>query len=404
MPQFSYHAISSNGKAVNGDINAASEVAALDQIAKGGLTPVSITAGATGLRWWQKDISLSGETQLPGRVLLGFFKPFGIMLNARYSMSKSLKFARNQIQDPRLSRILDVALSEVENGARLADGLRSAGRGFPERFLLMLEAGEKSNKLVDVVTRAVQVLDEEDTLRREIRQSLGYPIVLMLMGLAVLGLLVFYLVPTLLPVFESSNAEPPTILSAMEALRVGITHHWSSVLVALLVTGLAIRLFRQRFAMLMQPGLRSLPFIGSFLSKRKSLSLCETLLLFLSSGAPVQAALSEAKQTENDPIWQSYLSTAEDRLVDGATLSVALDGEGSLDPLARAMIEAGEAGDQLVETLDAAVIALRTETRQALAQAVRMITPVLTLIVGVGVGLVILATITAILDLNQIAF
>ncbi|MEP6016987.1 MAG: type II secretion system F family protein [Paracoccaceae bacterium] len=403
MPQFSYQAISSNGKTVQGDINAASEVAALDQIARGGLTPVSITAGESGLKWWQKDISLSGETQLSGKVLLSFFKPFGIMLNARYSMSKALKFARDQVRDPRLGRILDVALSEVENGARLADGLRIAGTVFPERFLSMLETGERSNKLAAVVERASQVLDEEDTLRREIRQSLGYPVVLLLMGLAVLALLVFYLVPTLLPVFASSTAEPPAVLVAMDALRIGLTNHWTSILAALLVSALAVWLVRERFVLLTQGALRSLPLIGPFLNKRKSLSLCETLLLFLSSGTPVQAALSEAARTANDPVWRRYLSVAEDRLVDGATLSVALEGDGALDPLARAMIEAGEAGDQLVETLDAAVIALRIETRQALAQAVRLITPTLTLIVGVGVGLVILATITAILDLNQIA-
>ena len=404
MPQFSYQAISSNGKTIQGDINAANEIAALDQIAKGGLTPVSITAGEAGLKWWQKDISLSGETQLSGRVLLSFFKPFGIMLNARYPMSKSLKFARDQVRDPRLGRILDVALSEVENGARLADGLRIAGTGFPERFLSMLETGERSNKLATVVERASRVLDEEDTLRREIRQSLGYPIVLLLMGLAVLALLIFYLVPTLLPVFVSSTAEPPAVLVAMDTLRIGLTSHWSSLLAALLVFALGIWLFRERFVLVTQVVFRSLPLIGPFLNKRKSLSLCETLLLFLSSGTPVQAALSEASRAANDPMWQRYLSAAEDRLVDGASLSVALEGDGTLDPLARAMIEAGEAGDQLVETLDAAVIALRIETRQALTQAVRLITPTLTLIVGVGVGLVILATITAILDLNQIAF
>jgi general secretion pathway protein F len=124
----------------------------------------------------------------------------------------------------------------------------------------------------------------------------------------------------------------------------------------------------------------------------------------LGSGAPLPQALAAAREAVALEPHRALLERAEAQVVAGGTLATALGHGQLIDPTALAMIEAGEEADDLRAILDTATTILAEETTRTLTQAIRTLTPVLTLTIAFGVGAIILTTISAIMDLNDIAF
>ncbi|MHA6268369.1 type II secretion system F family protein [Aliiroseovarius sp. CAU 1755] len=404
MPQFSYSAFDANGKTVKGEVSALNELAALDQIARENLIPIQLNDGGGGLKWWQRDVSLRGDGPARPQVLTRFFQLLSIMLNANFPLPQSLAFCAGQIRDPKLKKLLAHAQRQVADGDTLAVALDDKSGTLPKRFLGAIQAGESSNQLATVVRQIAEGLGEELAIRREVRQALVYPVILIVMSILVIALLVFYLTPTLVPVFLSSQASPPVVLSVMDAIRLTVLENWPVVLIGTGALVAVLFLLRKRLAAYAAQLLRHIPGLRDFAKRKHSLTFCQTLLQYLSAGDRVQTAIGQARSAFHDPAWVSLLEQTHDQVVDGQTLAQALNGTELLDPLALAMIEAGEEGDQLVTTLQTAVGTLRDQTKQSLSQAVKLVTPLLTLLIGLGVGAVIMSTISAILDLNDIAF
>ena len=105
--------------------------------------------------------------------------------------------------------------------------------------------GEASDTLGDTCRRIAHMLRSEAEVASEMRSAMVYPVILLVMSTLVLGLLVFYLVPTLLPVFETAAADPPPVLQAMDAARRALTGGGSAGLAIATAILLTVFLFRR---------------------------------------------------------------------------------------------------------------------------------------------------------------
>ena len=404
MPTFAYRAIDASGTRRKGEVIAANDVAALDQIAKLGLTPIGIVEGTINAPWWARDIQLFGPRTLKPKELEGFFSSLAAMLNAKTPLPTALRFCADLSTDRAMIAKLQSAIASVEDGMSLANALTDDQNTFPDRLLTMIRLGEASNSLADVVTRAAQTLELESQLRREVRQAMIYPIILLLMSLLVMALLVFYLAPTLAPVFATANSKPPLIIATMIRVQQGVINHWPTVLIGAGV-GAAIIVFSWgSIKKLWQKLLLVMPVTKRYLSRRETLRLCQTLYLMLSSGGQLSDAIKMSAETVSQSNWRDMLSTAHDRIKAGQSMTQAMLDNGLIDPMARTILKTGEQSDQLIAVLGPAITTLQSQTTQSLSQAVKLLTPLMTLLIGTAVGAIILSTVSAIMELNNVVF
>lgn len=405
MPQYGYSALDEKGLIVRGDVSATNDVEALDILARRGLTPVSISDKHSADHWWNREISLTGK---PGVVsasnLERFFTTLAAMLKARFPLARALSFCQAQIQNPSFERALTATRTSLEGGSTLGEALRASGAIIPERFLALIDIGEASNQLEYVTQQAADILKSEATLRRDIRSALIYPIILLLMSVLVLGVVVFFLAPTLLPVFESAGSPPPVFLEFLANTGKFLTSSWVFVLGFTVIGLIGIFLFRDDLSKLASRIFLRLPITGKYLRQRETLKACQSLGLMLRSGASLPQALQAASDAVSLQPYEELLEAAEVQVVAGGSLSKGLQGNGLFDEAALTMIEAGEEVDDLKSVLETAVSFLAVETSNTLNQAIKILTPVLTLTIAICVGAIILTTISAIMDMNDIAF
>lgn len=405
MPNYAYSAYTNDGESVSGEIQAKSDVAALDLIAQRGMTPITLTEGGHAGPWWSREVNLFGASdKLKSGELERFFTAFSALMQAHFPLPKILGYCETQTKDRAMKRALGMVQASVEDGMTLGQAMRGAGEVFPERFISLIATGESSNKLAEISASAAALLNSEAKLRRELRAALVYPIILLIMSALVLALVVFYLAPTLMPVFATAGAEPPVILQFMTGIRNAVLSGWPVMLSVLAALGLIGYALRKKLSAGISSLLMRLPLTGTYLKRRETLRLCQSLQLMLSSGATLPQSLAAAREGANFPAYQSLLTDTENRITAGGTLSKTLCASPLIDDMASALIQAGEESDRLAEVLQTVVTSLSASTSQTLNQMIRLLTPLLTLIIGVGVGGVILSTISAIMDLNDIAF
>jgi type II secretory pathway component PulF len=406
MPRFAYRALTADGSSTIGDVLADTEVQALEELARRGLVPVSLDRGVSDadLRWWQRDVSLFGTPgQLSPKELENIFSMMGSLLSARLPLLRALSFCHDQTSDPRSRRMLAALRRSVENGSSLAAAMADCGPAVPERLIALVASGEASNRLEDVMKRTARALTAEAQISRDLRGALIYPGLLLGLAVLVLGMIAFYLAPTLLPVFSASGVPAPLPLRALAGVGETIRTGWPVLLAALAVAFVMLSLLRAQVSLALGRLSHWLPVIGPHLRRRETLRITQTLGLMLDSGAPMIKALAAARDSLRSPSYVALLSETEQEIAAGGTLTSVLGASDLIDPMARTLITAGEEADRLVEAIATTNGLLEAQITQGIAQAVRLLTPILTLAIGLGVGSVILATISAIMDLNDLA-
>ncbi|MEL7092178.1 MAG: type II secretion system F family protein [Pseudomonadota bacterium] len=402
MPNFSYTAIDTRGATTRGALVAMSETEALEALARKGLTPTDLRRGTgAAVPWWQREIG--GAKPKPAR-LLPVFVSLATLLEAQVPLTDALRFVEAQAEDPALRIAISGTREDLENGQTLQQALAERDDVFPARIASLLVMGDRSDTLAETCQRIVHMLRSEAEVAAEVRSALVYPVILLGMSLLVLSLLVFYLVPTLLPVFETADATPPAVLQGMDAVRRALTDDGLSVLALVLAAGLALVLLRRPMRAVLHRALIAAPVTGPYLRKRHSLSFCQNLGLMVEAGMSSVDGIEAAEAAMPAGPWRSALRTARTEIEAGASLSTAIGRISFLDPMAASLIQAGDETDRLGPMLRAASEAMQGETRTTLKRALALLTPAMTLALGVLVGVLIVSTITAILDLNDIAF
>jgi general secretion pathway protein F len=141
-----------------------------------------------------------------------------------------------------------------------------------------------------------------------------------------------------------------------------------------------------------------------YLAKRETLQLCQTLYLTLSSGGGLSEGIRAAASTTRLATWQDMLTKAHQKIEAGQSVTQALLDNPRIDPMASNILKTGEESDQLTAVLPPAIASLQSQTSQTLSQAVKLMTPLITIGIGLAVGAIILSTISAIMDLNDAVF
>lgn len=145
-----------------------------------------------------------------------------------------------------------------------------------------------------------------------------------------------------------------------------------------------------------------LPFVGLLKRKTESARICRTLGSLIRSGAPLQSALQAIVEVTASKLTQTKLQKVRDAVVAGAQLGDALKIIPSIDKTSLQMIAIGEETNKL----DTMLLYVAAGDEQAVAQYVdrmmTLLTPLLTIALGLLVGGIVMSIMQAILSVNEL--
>ena len=285
-------------------------------------------------------------------------------------------------------RTLRDVREDIRGGASASEALAKHPRYFPELYVATVKAGEQSGNLPEVLQRYVAYLKLMVGLRQKVKKAISYPIVLTGIGLAVVGFLLTYVMPTFVSVYGDSAKTLPW---ATQVLLDVVTHAESRLLpaaVVLIGIILGVHAYYATSAgqMALDRLVLKLPLVGQIVVKHNTVQLTRTLGTILAGGTPLVDALQGARGAVSNKWISQEMIGAVNEIREGATLANALDRPRVLPKLAIEMLSVGEETGSLDTMLRDVAEFYEADLDTRLTQLTTWIEPALLLVMGVLVG------------------
>ena len=306
------------------------------------------------------------------------------------SITEVLKLLQKQTRNKYLKPVYTELRESVESGRSLASSMHASGV-FRESLIGMVESGEKSASLPDMLEKAAELIHNEIQLRRKLRSSLTYPLLMFLVGIAVVVFLLTFVVPKLTALVIDSGAELPFVTRLLISISNGVK---MSIIPLIIALPIFFIILRKRGKGITLPIFKDIKENIAF-----SMIFSQTGTL-LKSGIPLVQAL---KLTEPvDPV-KGRLQIVQEHIRKGYRFSQGLEKEGSFPEEIISVVRVSESGRNLPDGL----IRLGSncwDIAQASMQRYAVLAePLIILVMGVIVGFVVIAVLLPIFDLSTLA-
>jgi len=406
MPSFRWSAINGGGDVVRGIMEAPDRLAVVERLQRQG--QVVLRADPADQRRGLADllqIELGRARALDKATLGAITRELAIMLAAGQDLDRALRFVVDNARNTRARAILGNVRDKVRGGSSLAAALAAEPRSFSKLYIGLVRAGEAGGTLAATLERLATLLERERSLSANLRSALIYPALLIVAATGSILLLLDYVLPQFVPIFEQAGAELPTATRALMVLGtiVGAAGPW--LLLALLAGVLMARqlLLRPAYRMKVDRLLLRLPVAGALMRETLAARFTRTLGSLLQNGVPLIPALGIAK----DALGNLAAAAA----VEGAALG-AKGGAGLARPLAAAglfpartihLLQLGEEAAQLSAMALKAADIHDEQARLMMQRLVALAVPLITIAMGLAVAGIVSALLTAMLSLNDLA-
>ena len=405
MAAFEYLALDVNGREKKGIVEADSQRQVRQNLRDQDLTPLSVRVsekkvgeGSGSLFAGLLKTSLSvSERALLIRQLATLIAAGLPVEEALLAVSKQGN--RNAIQ----SLILNVRAKVLE-GYSLAQGMADYPRAFPALHRSTVAAGESAGHLDLVLARLADFTEVQQASLSKVKQALVYPIILLVLTLAILGGLLGYVVPDIVEVFADSDQELPWLTIAVINASDFVVEWGGIFLVLILALALVlVRLFKSpKIEISFDKKLLRLPVVGKLSLGNNVSQFASTLSILTSSGVPLVDAMRISSEVLSNKWLRSLVLDATNRVREGSSLYSSLDQSGYFPPMMLHMIASGEASGELDQMLSRVALHQEADASMILNVLVSLFGPIMLVFMGGAVFTIVMAILLPIINLNQL--
>lgn len=388
MKQYAYKGRTQTGQMVQGVLEAENESAAAAQLREEqNLLVTSLKEARTSRQVFQKKVKLKAKH------LALFCRQFAIMLGTGISLVKALELLEAQAEDQSFGAILHTVRLDVASGTAFTKALEKHRTVFPHVFIHLVEAGEVSGSLPEVLERLAIYYEREDELRKKISEALMYPTIIMVVsGLMVLVLL-FVVLPMLVDNFAGFGVETPPITVAVLAGRDWMVQHWYLVLAFLVALGYAWRAYLRT-----ELGRHSydsfvlkIPILGEMQKMVIFSRFCRTLSLLLGSGIAMIPSLQILERLMDNLVIKKALQDSTLGVERGQGLSNPLMNHSVFPPMLVQMVSVGEETGNLEIVLVQLADYYDREVNFTVASFTKILEPIIMLVLAVVVLFILIS-------------
>lgn len=386
MAFFSYRAARPDGSTLDGQIEGEEEPLVRAKLEGQGLLVFKLQKrSAAGVH---SALSVSTFRGLPMGEFLVFNQELLALVKAGLPVLRVWDLLIERAQHPGFQQVLRMVRQDIRGGASASEALAKHPSYFSELYIATVRAGEQSGNLVEVLQRFISYLKLMIGLRQKVSKALAYPAFLILVGIAVVGFLLSYVMPTFVSVYAETAK---TLPAATQLLIDGVTTAKVYVLPGLLLFIVLLLVGRAYYAtgqghLAVDRFLIRAPLVGPIFIKHHTIQLARTLATILAGGTPLVDALHITKSAVSNRYISGGVAGAVDEIREGTTLAAALDRPKVFPKLAVEMLSVGEETGSLEPMLHDVAEFYEADLDLRLTQLTTWIEPVLLLIMGIIVG------------------
>lgn len=390
---FNYRAVRTDGQRLKGAIEASSHDEAKRLLREQQLIIIEL-GEATSTK--KKPLGMSHEQRSI------FTSQLAQLLEASVPLYESLEALEEQATGESHQGVIQAIREEIRKGSSFSVALGGYPDTFPALYRAIVVAGESVGRLDSALQRLNQLMTAENQSRQRLISALLYPGILSVLLVAAIGILVFFVIPSIEGLFEGHQLPffTTVILSVAHFIHRNII--W---LFLAFVGGVGAAFYhlsqsaaRQRLISRM---LRW-PVIGPYLMKSALGRFSKTLSNLLIGGTPLSSALAFAKEAIGNPVLEAEMERASREIIEGQTFSEAVKRSELIPPLFSRMVHIGEETGRLAPILSNLARLYEEDSDRLLERAASLLQPVLLVAMGVIIGATLLAILLPLANFGEL--
>ncbi|HXV67821.1 MAG TPA: type II secretion system F family protein [Nitrospira sp.] len=386
MAIFAYRAARSDGSTIDGQLESESERLVRAKLEAQGLLVFKLQRRGMGAT------RTAGRSWSWGRLPLGEFLVFNqellALVKSGLPVLRVWDLLIERAGHAGFQQALKDVREDIRGGSSASDALAKHAAYFPDLYIATVKAGEQSGNLPEVLQRYVTYLKLMMGLRQKVIKALSYPLFLVVIGVAVIGFLLVYVMPTFVSVYGESAKTLPWATQALLDLVKNAESRLLPLAVILIAGAIALRAYYATPAghLAIDRLIVTMPLFGPIAVKHNTVQLTRTLGTILAGGTPLVDALQSARGAVSNRWISQGMARAVQDIREGGTLAAARDRPGVLPKLAIEMLSVGEETGSLDSMLRDVAEFYEADLDTRLAQLTTWIEPALLLFMGILVG------------------
>jgi type IV pilus assembly protein PilC len=394
MQYFNYLAQDNQGKQTRGSLQAKDMLEAKTKLRQLGFYII-----------WVRRENYLLEGLLFGRVksmdLAIFSHQFAVMISSGIPLIRALKALGEEANNKKLGNIINKIRQDVENGTSLSEAFARHPKVFSNFFISLIKAGEAAGVLPTVLNRLANYFEKEEDLRRKVKSSFAYPIIVSIAATGVVIFLLIFIVPVFRSVYKTLRIDlPGPTLTLIILSNLVVKFWWAILLVAVAVyCSFLISKQNKKLSFALDRLKLRIPVFGQLNRKVAISRFVRTLSTLTGSGLTLNPSLTIVKDVVNNLVIGHAIESVQRNINQGKQISDALREEAFFPPIVLQMIAVGEESGNLNTLLDKCADFLDDDIDVLVKSLVVKLEPTLTLFLAVLVGFIAVAIYLPMFDL-----
>jgi len=404
MPSFTYKGLDNGGRQTAGQMVAEDERSAVAQIKAMGLFPVDVRIARDG-----SDPSQSASIEryrvgggINSSDLTVFSRQLANLVAGGLPLMRTFAALTEHTENPRLKVVMQRMQQDVQGGKALWEALSAHPKVFPPLYVSMVKAGEASGQLSDVLQWLADYQEKEQTRKMQIRSALAYPTLLITVGIISVFMLITFVVPRFVVIFEEFDQALPLPTVIMLAISGFLTTWWWAIIGAIIAVVAGFKAYARTFGgRIRVDGWRlRLPLFGKLSLKAAVSRFARTTATLLRGGVPLLDSMSVVREVVGNEVLARGADQVREGMREGESFAGRLRDTGVFPPLLTHMVGVGEETGDLQGTLLTVANSYDVEVDASLKSIVSLIEPLIIVVVGSTIAFIILAMLLPVFQLN----
>jgi len=347
------------------------------------------------------------KKKVPIHEVIVFTKKLETMVRAGLPILETISMIEEQTEQKTLKQIIGQIHNDVESGTPLSDAFAKHPYVFNNVYINLLRAGESSGKVDLFLSKLVIGMEKDEKIRSSIKGALTYPIVLLVVAMAVIILMMVFVVPVFQDMFKGVPGGLPAttqiVVNISEFMRDPMGGGLSAIIFIIIGFSLsALVKSNYKIRRSWHNLVLKLPLFGELIQKSALSKISMIQGNLTAAGVPVIESLDISASSVDNIIIKEAMVDIKRGVFSGEPLSKLFESRKTVFPMTfTAMVSVGERTGNMEEMFESIARYYEEEMDVTIAQLTSMLEPIMIVFMGITIGFILVAMYTPMFQMGQ---
>lgn len=393
---FKYTILNSNNKKVNGTFDAESESDVRAFLQSQGYQVLTVEMRKP------YDIDIGGNGKIKAGALSFALTQLSTYIKAGIPLVDAVRILSKQTTKANEKKAYERLVYDLLKGENLSEAMLKQEKKFPKLLVNMVKTAEMTGDLPTILDDMADYYTTIDQTRRQMISAMTYPVIVLLLAIAVLVFMLVYLVPQFVQLFESQDATLPAITLFIMGASDFIKGHYILILVAVIfLIVLFYYLFKniKSFRTGIQTFIMHVPVFGNIIIYNEVATFTKTFASLLNHGVFITDSMEVLSKITNNEVYKGIIDKTLENLGKGESISKSFKGEWAFPIVAYEMLVTGENTGQLGLMMEKVADHFQNLHKTLITQLKSLVEPLMIVMLAGIVGVILLSIVVPMFDI-----